>query len=86
MFSPAPVCYLLPMRVRGEEWISSLMAAVGIIWSVNVVVHSPLPAYGMVFPPGPLETCAIAILVWLHAKWKRFDRHRQRVSVFSYLD
>jgi hypothetical protein len=74
------------MFLRLEEWFASLIAGTGVIWSVNIVVHSPLPARGMVFPPGPLETCAIGVLVWLHAKWRRSLQHRQRVSAFSYYE
>ncbi|MGZ4818575.1 MAG: hypothetical protein ACXVZR_02535 [Terriglobales bacterium] len=67
------------MAIHGEEQFASLIAGAGIVWSVNFVTSSPVPARAMVFPAGPLEICALGILVWLHAKWRRTrdsnDRH-----------
>jgi hypothetical protein len=25
-----------------------------------------------IMPPRPIEVCAVGILMWLHAKWRRF--------------
>jgi hypothetical protein len=27
-----------------------------------------------IMPPGPVEVCALGILAWLHAKWRRATR------------
>ena len=59
------------MAIRGEECIASLIAGAGVIWTVDVASSTMAPPAAMVFPAGPLETCAIAFLIWLHAKWRR---------------
>jgi hypothetical protein len=62
------------MRIHGEERLASLIAAAGVIWGVRFATSSSIPPAAMVFPPGPLETCGVGILVWLHAKWRRANR------------
>ena len=59
------------MAIQGEERIASLIAAAGVIWAVRVTVTSMLPAYATELTVGPIETCALGILIWLHAKWRR---------------
>jgi hypothetical protein len=59
------------MAIQGEERIASLIAAAGVIWAVRVTVTSMLPAYATELTFGPIETCALGILIWLHAKWRR---------------
>ena len=59
------------MAIHGEEWIASLIASVGVIWAVRVTATSMLPAYATELTVGPIETCSIGILIWLHAKWRR---------------
>ncbi len=59
------------MGIHGEERIASLIAAAGVIWAVRVATTSMSPAYATELTVGPLETCAIGILIWLHAKWRR---------------
>lgn len=59
------------MAIQGEERIASLIAAAGVIWAVRVTVTSMLPAYATELTVGPIETCSIGILIWLHAKWRR---------------
>ena len=59
------------MAIQGEVRIASLIAAAGVIWAVRVTVTSMLPAYATELTFGPLETCALGILIWLHAKWRR---------------
>ena len=58
------------MRVHTEARIASLLAAGGVIWAVNIATTNFTTLPAIVFPPGPLETCAIGILIWLHAKWR----------------
>lgn len=58
--------------LRLEERFGSLMAGGGVIWTTQAVTNhfaglNPIN----LLPPGPLETCAIGVLVWLHAKWRR---------------
>ena len=58
--------------IRTEERIGSLVAGAGIIWTAYAarVDFAGLWQF-QILPPGPLEVCAIGILVWLHAKWRR---------------
>jgi hypothetical protein len=66
---PAPV---RRTSIRTEERIGSLLAGAGIIWTTyaGTVDFAGLWRF-QILPPGPLEVCAIGILVWLHAKWRR---------------
>ncbi len=59
-------------RIQTEERLGSLIAAAGAIW----VAHEGTKGLASIWqftlrPPGPLEVCAIGILVWLNAKWRR---------------
>ena len=62
------------MAIHGEERIASLIAAAGVIWAARAVAGSMLPAYAVELTVGPIETCSIGILIWLHAKWRRLCR------------
>lgn len=62
----------LSMSTRGEETLGSLTAAGGVIWSVQEATQGLAELWQLrLLPPGPLEVCAIGILIWLHAKWRR---------------
>jgi len=63
------------LRISTEERLGVLIAAVGIVWSVRTATQdlSSLTQFGLL-NPGPLEICAIGILIWLHAKWRRLTR------------
>ena len=59
-------------HIRGEERIGSLIAAAGIIWAAYVITHNFAGNWNMQdLMPGPLPVCAIGILIWRHAKWRR---------------
>lgn len=59
-------------KIRREERFGSLVAAAGTIWAVYVGTHDYASLMRLQFsPPGPLEVCALGILIWLHAKWRR---------------
>ncbi len=59
-------------RIRAEERLGSLMAAAGIIWAVYVSTHNFQGTWDVqLLMPGPLPVCALGILIWLHAKWRR---------------
>ena len=60
------------LSIRAEERFGSLVSAGGTIWMVYVasVDYSHLLQL-RIMPPGPLEVCAIGVLAWLHAKWRR---------------
>ncbi|PYX46471.1 MAG: hypothetical protein DMG79_16340 [Acidobacteria bacterium] len=58
--------------IRREERMACLVAAAGTIWAVYVGTHDYDSLWRMqIMPPGPVEVCALGILAWLHAKWRR---------------
>jgi hypothetical protein len=60
------------LSIRGEERLGSLIAAAGTIWAVYVATVDYNNLWRMqIMPPGPVEVCAVGILAWLHAKWRR---------------
>lgn len=60
------------LSTRGEERFGSLIAAGGVIWGVYVATQDYASLWHIDFMrPGPLEICALGILAWLHAKWRR---------------
>ena len=60
------------MRIKSEERLGCLAAAGGIIWAVWVATQNVSTLWNLsVTQPGPLEICALGILMWLHAKWRR---------------
>ena len=60
------------IAISTEERLGSLIAAGGMIWGAYAAtVHfAGIVSFELV-PPGPIEVCALGILVWLHAKWRR---------------
>jgi len=55
-----------------EVRLGSLIAAAGMVWTVYVATSDYDALWHMqVMPPGPIEVCALGILVWIHAKWRR---------------
>jgi hypothetical protein len=62
----------LGVSIHGEATLGSLVAAGGTIWSVQEATKGLAELWQLrLLPPGPLEVCAIGILIWLHAKWRR---------------
>jgi hypothetical protein len=60
------------LRIRTEERLGSLISAGGVIWGVQEGTKGLADLWKFsILPPGPLEVCAIGILIWLHAKWRR---------------
>ena len=58
------------MGIHAEVRIGSLLAAAGVIWTVKIATSTPGPFSAWALPAGPLEACAVGILIWLHAKWR----------------
>jgi hypothetical protein len=57
---------------RTEERIGSLLAGGGMLWTLHVALTNYAGLWQLrLLPPGPVEVCALGILVWLHAKWRR---------------
>jgi hypothetical protein len=60
------------LSIRAEEQIASLIAAAGTIWAVYIATFDYADLWRFqIMPPGPVEVCALGILAWLHAKWRR---------------
>jgi hypothetical protein len=60
------------LSIRAEERLGSLLAAGGTVWLVYVATVDFNHLWQMrIMPAGPVEACAIGILMWLHAKWRR---------------
>jgi hypothetical protein len=60
-------------RVPWAIWevrLASLIAAAGMIWAARAVAASSDHLDAVWQTRGPLETCAVGLLVWLHAKWQ----------------
>jgi hypothetical protein len=58
--------------IRRQIRAASLLAAAGTIWAVYVGTTDYDSLWRMqIMPPGPVEVCALGILLWLHAKWRR---------------
>jgi hypothetical protein len=60
------------VSIAGEERLGSLIAAGGMIWGAyDATIHFAGVVSLDLVPAGPIEVCALGILVWLHAKWRR---------------
>jgi len=62
------------MNSHAEVRIGSLIAAAGLIWAAKIVTDNftGIDAFSFArLPRGPLELCAIGILIWLHAQWRK---------------
>jgi hypothetical protein len=63
------------LSIRAEERLGCLIAAGGTIWATYVATFDYASLWRMqIMPPGPMEVCALGILVWIHAKWRRSNR------------
>jgi len=66
------------MSPRNEANLGSILAAGGVGWAVyhgTYVAHDIAQGFTAVYlKSGPLEVCAIGILIWLHAKWRSATR------------
>jgi hypothetical protein len=74
--SPSFSLWNLLFGVKTETRVGSLVAAAGLIMAAKTGTMNVSSLADLTFPPGPLEICAIGLLIWLHAKW----RHATRVD------
>jgi hypothetical protein len=57
--------------LKVEEAVAAMIAVASMLWTVQLVtVHFASIARVAPLPPEPVGICAIAVLVWLHAKWR----------------
>ena len=60
------------LSISVETRLGSLIAAAGAIWTAYAATADYTELWRFkILSPGPLEVCALGILVWLHAKWRR---------------
>jgi hypothetical protein len=80
-YTPADAIYITTSKrrplvrrasTRTEERIGSLLAGCGVIWTAHAAIVDYAGLWQLrLLPPGPIEVCALGILIWLHAKWRR---------------
>jgi hypothetical protein len=69
---PIPVQHVsVWRRIKSEERFGSLIASGGLVWATQVLTNDIHNTSTLMNTPGPLEVCAIGVLIWLHAKWRR---------------
>ena len=57
--------------------MGSIVAAAGMIWTAKLATSNftGLDSFSFArLPRGPLEICAVGVLIWLHAQWRRSVR------------
>ena len=59
------------MKIRAEENLGILIVMGGFVWAALQVRQHLLHISPSWFREEPLEVCALGIVVWLHAKWRR---------------
>ncbi|HYN16158.1 MAG TPA: hypothetical protein VES66_10280 [Terriglobales bacterium] len=59
------------MKIRAEENLGILIAMGGFVWAAFQVRQYLLHVSPFWVRAEPLEVCALGIVVWLHAKWRR---------------
>ena len=60
------------LSIATEERLGSLIAAGGMIWGAYAATVDYAGVLSLeLIPAGPIEVCALGILIWLHAKWRR---------------
>ena len=58
--------------IQAEERLGSVIAGLGLVWTAAAGTRDIASVWQFsIWPPGPLEICAIGVLVWLHAKYRR---------------
>ena len=65
-----------PTSVRKQEVLACLIAGVGLVWAAQVCSSNYYWLFrALEFTAGPTDICALGILVWLTAKWRRTRNH-----------
>ncbi len=67
--------------VRKQELLAYLIVGVSLIWAAQVYTNSGASALWSLRSE-PTYVCALGVLVWLTAKWRRV-RHRNRTSLLT---
>ncbi len=53
-----------------ESRIGCMVAGGGAVWGVHLVTKDFPGMANLMIPSGPIETCGLGIIIWLHAKWR----------------
>jgi hypothetical protein len=65
-----------PTSVRKQEVLACLIVGVGLVWASQVCTSNYYWLFrALEFTAGPTDICALGILVWLTAKWRRARNH-----------
>jgi hypothetical protein len=60
------------LPIETQERMSTLIVVAGMIAAAHAAISDFSGIWQWhLFPPGPLEICALGVLIWLHAKWRR---------------
>ena len=59
------------MKIRAEENLGILIVIGGLVWAAFQFRQYLLHASPRWLRAEPLEVCALGLLIWLHAKWRR---------------
>jgi len=60
------------ISIAAEVRLGSLIAAGGMIWGAYTATADYAGVLSLdLVRSGPAEVCALGILIWLHAKWRR---------------
>ena len=67
------------MKAYWEGTLGCLVAAAGMVWAAKIVTADFTGVPNLQLPPGgPMEVCALGIVIWMHAKFRihtGVDRH-----------
>lgn len=59
------------MKIRAEEHLGVLIVMGGFVWAAFQVRQYLMHVSPLWFRAEPLEVCALGLVIWLHAKWRR---------------
>ncbi len=59
------------MKIRAEENLGILIVIGGFVWAAFQFRQYLLHVSPRWFRAEPLAVCALGLLIWLHAKWRR---------------
>jgi hypothetical protein len=59
------------MPIHWEEKFASLLAAGGLGWGVYLSTQNLTALDRLTLPMQPVYVCALGVVIWLHAKWRR---------------
>jgi hypothetical protein len=65
-----------PFLAVAEERVGSALAGASAIWVAWIGSTAGMSPAALVVDPRPVELAGVGILVWLHAKWRRWSSAR----------